>query len=475
MKCANWILRGPALRPTLSCMWTVKGTRFQHLSGAGVLVLALGLVTGCEGGQTGDLSGQNGTGNETGSEGCDEHRQKLASFDETTDAGSANQLLAFAERTFDAPLTWKAPPAGQAWSVGPESGSGSIHVSVTRGQSAYLLSYTPHESNGSGSGAGVENVGVICPPTRLAVEARVDVTTDGGALDESYDALIRSRTAGVAQLSVPFDPTRVSGTLQISSSNPQAKLVQLQLAATLTTEGMTGSLAGLEQVTHGSGPDSAVSASSAVLAVWPDSAACQARGRDGGGLGVAIEAEALGSTGEATLASLVPSQPVPISWLDGSDTTLTIGLEATGDGCLRVEQDFPTESGSGVSVSYPVTISLRSADGRLDGTYQGSVVASGTGPDRAVIAEAVLPLSLSAVDESGFSSVQVPADADSLLLRLEETLEGGRLAGVLRLIALTDPDCPPPSSTPSPSGSGQGSPGCPGQTQTPLETASWSQ
>lgn len=473
MECANWILRGSARRPTLTRMRTVQGIRIQRLTSCGVVALALGLGAGCEGGQTGDLSGQNdGGGTEANSGGCEEHKQKLASFDEMTDAGSANQLLAFAEGRFEAPITWKAPSSGQAWSSGPESGQGQVHVDVTRGQNAYLLTYSPREQTGAGAGI---DIGVICPAPQLGVEAQVEVSTDGGALDESYATLLRSSTAGVAQFRVPFDPAKVHGELSLSSSNPQAKLVQLELGATLTAEGMTGRLAGIEQTTFGSGPDSVASATEAVLAVWPDSEACRGGSSDGAGLAAPIEAEVLGATGESTLAALAPSSPQAITWLSGAQTTLSIVIEASADGCFRVRDEIPRELGGGPSVSYPVIISLKSADGRLDGTYPGTVTATGSGADRSIAAEAALTLAVDDVDQSGFSSVDVPSSADSLLLRIESTFEAGAGTGTVRFVALTDPDCGAPSSSPSPGGSAPGgsAPACPGQTQTPIESASW--
>ena len=82
--------------------------RFHVLPLVGLAVLVLG----CAGGQTGDLSGNSDTGGETNGNGCIEKRQKLASFDEPTDYGTAEQVLAYAEREFDAPLTWKEPRQG---------------------------------------------------------------------------------------------------------------------------------------------------------------------------------------------------------------------------------------------------------------------------------------------------------------------------------------------------------------------------
>src|ERR1051325_455543 len=88
----------------------VTDMRLHRFSGIGFSALVLVLAAGCGGGQTGDLSGKGDrtdqrVGHET-SNGCDEQRTEI-DFDEQTEAGSAEELLAFAERTFDAPLAWK--------------------------------------------------------------------------------------------------------------------------------------------------------------------------------------------------------------------------------------------------------------------------------------------------------------------------------------------------------------------------------
>lgn len=444
---------------------TVKGMRIHQLTFFGFAALAL--FSGCEGGQTGDLSGHNDDGGqETGSSsGCDVHQQKLASFDAMTDSGSANQLLDYAERSFDAPITWRAPKQGQAWSVGPESGEGQLHIEVVRGESAYLLTYTPHVQTGSGGGI---EIGVTCPPAELGVEARVSVTTDGGALAEVYDTLLRSSVPGVATFNVPFDPAQVRGSLSVSSSDPDAKLMQLRLDATLTSAGTTGSLAGIEQVQHGTGPNSAVSAMAAELAVWPNSAAC---GESGEGLPLPLEAEALGVSGEATLASVATEEPVAVQWLNGDETTLSVEIEGDGDGCFSVSK-LPRELGGGPTASYPVTLRVKSADARLDGSFAGNVVVTGYGDERSAVAEAWLDAPVDETNQTGFASVNVPSGADSVRLHVVSSFVSGKASGSVRLIALTDPDCPAPTPTPTPGG-GASSPGCPGQTVDEIERASW--
>ena len=430
---------------------------------------ALALVPACEGGQTGDLSGHR-PGDNTGLEGggnCDEHKAKLAGFDSMTDQGTAEDVMAYAEKSFDAPLSWKVAKEGQSWSVAPESGQGVIHLDITRGESAYTLSYTPKENSN-----GLE-IGSICPPPQLGVEAHVAVTTDGGALAESYDTLLRTSMAGVSTLSLPLDLAKLGGDLAVSFSDSHAKLVQTSLEATLTAQGMTGTISGIEQVDSGSGPDSVSSAMGALLAVWPGSEACAAVYPDGEGLAVPLVQETLGATGTDTLASVTPQGPVDIEWLNGQASKLTVGIASTGDGCFAVRNDVPLELDGGPTLSYPVTITLKSDDGRLDGSYAGQVVVTGAGEQRRVKASATLQLAVAELDKTGFSSVQVPSGSESLLVEVDSKLIGGVASGSVSLFAISSPPCP---STPAPMpgpGSGASAPGCVGASETRLENAYW--
>lgn len=447
--------------------------RLQHFTYFGLAAFTLALVPACEGGQTGDLSGDHsGDGTETGNyAGCEEHKQKLAGFDSMTDSGTAEAVMAYAEKSFQAPITWKEAGEGQSWSSGPESGVGTLHIDVARGENAYALSYSPPASN-----SGLD-VAVLCPPPQLGVEVHVNVTTDGGALAESYDTLLRTSAPGVATLNVPLDLTKLNGTLAVTSSAPRGKVVQVTLDAVLMAEGTAGSIKGLEQIESGSGTTGVSSASGAVLAVWPDAAACQAPGPDGSGqgsgLGMPLEQTALGVTGTETLASVATTEPAPITWLSGSNSTLTVELESTGDGCFRVSS-LPVEIGGGAGVTYPVTITAKSADGRLDGSYAGTVAVTGSGSDRTVTASAYLQLSVDDVAKSGFSDIVVPADSDGLRVQIESKLVGGVTSGSVQLFSLTDPPCltdpQPPMATP---GGGASAPGCAGQAQTRLEAATW--
>jgi hypothetical protein len=439
--------------------------RIHHFTHFGFAALVL--TSACAGGQTGDLSGKHtNTGSET-SGGCDEHKRKLADFDTMTDSGTAEQVLAYAEKSFDAPIGWKEAPEGQAWTAGPESGTGALHIDVARGASAYELTYTPKVDD-----SGIE-IGNLCPPPQLGVEVHVNVTTDGGALAESYDTLLRTSAPGVATMRVSLDLTNLDGTLAVSSSMAGAKLVQMSLDATFMAEGTSGRISGIQQIDSGTGASSVSSASQAVLAVWPDSAACQQLFQDGAGLGIPVEQTALGVSGTETLASVALAEPTPITWVDGTTSTLTVAIEATGDGCFRVNS-LPVEAGGGAGVTYPVIIKAKSDDGRLDGSYAGKVVVIGSGSERTVTAEAYLDVSVDDVAASGFTDVSVPAGSDGLRLRIESNLSEGSVSGMVQLSSVENPPCltepAMPMATP---GGGMGVAGCAGQAQTRLEAASW--
>lgn len=438
--------------------------RLQLFTSFGFAALTIALSSACasSGGQTGDLSGEHGEGGPSSGEngsGCDEKRTPLGSFDERTDVGSANELLAYAEGTFSAPIAWQTAGEGQSWSVGPEAGTGKLHVDVTRGSRAFYLTYEPKPTQ-----SGIE-VGVSCPPAQLAVEAHVGVSTEGGALAEEYDLLVRSSIAGVASLATPLELTELNGDLAVTFTNPEAELVQARLKATLTRGGMTGSISGLEQRFYGS----VVSASNALLAVWPDSAVCDALGTSGEGLEIGVQDEVLGSTGSAISASLAEAEPVAVSWLDGTETTLTVDVLPTGSGCFH---DSESELGDGAKVVYPVKLALKSADGRVDGEYAGRITALGAGDTRRVEATAFVDLGLDPIAQSGFADVTLPEDADGALVQVRLMLADGEKSGSLQLVAYSNPPClmTPPEPKPD---QGGGAPGCAGQMRTELEATTW--
>ncbi|HVY29942.1 MAG TPA: hypothetical protein VHB79_25470 [Polyangiaceae bacterium] len=442
--------------------------RLQLFQSFGFGALALGFIVGCEGGQTGDLSGQNGGGSPSVGEtfgGCDEHQEELKGFDTETEAGTAEALLAYAEKSFDAPIAWQTASEGQSWSVGPEKGEGQLHVTVTRGTKAYRLTYTEPKSTN-----GLETGGIsFCPAPSVGVAAHVDVTTDGGALAESFDTMLRSNLAGVATLSVPLDFSKLGGSLTSSSSNPHAKLVQPRLEAMLTASGTSGSIAAMEQTEDGE----VAGASRALIAVWPGSAAC-ADAQDGVGLEVAVDDEVLGTTGTETLAAVALDAPADITWMDDSKTKLSVVIESTGNGCFSLNDNVSIPSDRGPGASYPVRVTMKSDDGRVDGEYAGHAVVRGVGDQRRIEVQAEVEVDMAHSADSGFRNVSAPAGSESLIVSFKTYKSQASASGSVDLFATASPPCaaeaPPPMSTP---GQGASAPGCEGSSETRLENASW--
>jgi hypothetical protein len=431
------------------------------------------LALGCAGGQTGDLSGGHDTGGEQANGGgnCEMHKQKLESFDEMTALGTPEQVLEFAEKTFEAPLTWAAPAPNQTWQVGPESGTSSIHLEVTRGESAYYVTYTPKQND---SGAEIASVGVLCPEPQIGVDVHVELSTEGGALNESFDTLLLAGSTRVATISRPIDFDELSGSLAVTYSDPEVELVQVGLNVTLMPEGMTGSIGGIEQRTQGD----AVSASAGragAIAVWPDSAACDDQDGDGSGLGVLPDQNALGITGNAAGELLSGTTPVAVTWRDGTETELTLAVEIAGEGCLKISNNYGLDGGENGMATYPATFTLTSEDGRLDGIYSGKLFTYPNGDGSDINAEAFLELPAAQIAESGFPMAEAPSGAHRVAVRLQVLMENGALTEAsVALNGLTDPPCvttpPEPMATP---GGGMGSPGCEGTHVTPIESASW--
>lgn len=446
--------------------------RLRPISLIGLSLLAAACSNA--GGQTGDLSGQNGEqgeGTVDSPANCKEERRKLGSFDEVTDLGSANGLLSFAERSFDAPLTWQ-PRTGQAWHVAPESGQSSIHVEVTRGEHAYYVTSTPKSTDDRSDLPSTGLVESLCPAPRLAVDAHVTVSSEGGALAETFDTTLYASYRGVASFSVPLDLEKLGGSLAIDYDDPQVELVQVGLGATLTDSGMTGSVSGIVQRTTAD----AVSAGAGggVIAVWPASPACASDPySDLSGIGVTGSQNALGITGDAAAELLARTTPASVTWRDGTSTELTLGVELSGDGCLRASTIYGIEGGG---ARYPARFTLTSSDGRLNAAYDGVLQSTPNGDANGVHGEAFLELMLDQMTQSGFDGVEVPAEAERLGVRFSVDVDGGgRASGLVQLNGLADPPCvTDPAPVPEPgSGSSQGSPGCAGTTIIALESATW--
>jgi len=438
-------------------------------------VMVLALVAGCGGGQTGDLSGENGKGGKgtnVSSNGCDDQLSPIALDDASALGFDAASVLAFAEQSYQAPLAWQALPQVQ---YSPSASESVLTLSLSSRNAAWLVHSVPAKSTDEqGSGA---LLGVICPPDRLRVGVHAELQSTDGALAESFDATLDARSAYVATLRRAIVPEQVAGSFEISqvTAPPSggaatAAVKDLTLDIVLTPGAMAGALSG-QLTTQNS---QVASSSSLTFARFPSDTRCASnQGGVAQAVPVSAESAALGQTGTDAMSQVNGSSALPIKWNDGATSALTLALSGLGDGCVQVAPYLGYEAPSqpAATVVYPVTLQATTADGRLQGQYGASLVSwpklDGTGFSERI--ELNGTFAADALAATGFSQVAIPTGTQRLNVRLEALFEGAQASGKVTLDALQDPPCVTNPEPPS----ANSSPGCSGTMVTPVRGATW--
>jgi hypothetical protein len=377
---------------------------------------------------------------------------------------SAEDVLAFAGGTHEEALRWLPIMNG---SYGPESGEGSITITVTHdGAEARVVQ--PDE-NPSGEEFLTDLDGSLCQPW-LELDVAVTVETSGGALDESFDAVLRTQNAVAAFLFVHPDPDALNGSFSADYDIEGFNLEQLDLGITLTPFGTSGTFSGVF-VMHSDDAVSAGAGGGPFATFGPASCA------DGGfGIGSDDEIEINGQDIAVSdvLALAAASDEVELTWEDDATTTSTLAFTPEGDGgCVQLNN---TTQGDVTLVVYGA-LAMASADGRLDGEWNGRIEAradsSGAlsaqfilqdkrldSPEGDVNALYGFPNAdddVSGFDYAGLSvSVSMTSGADA-------TGEV-KLSGFIQADCVTEP-VPPEDQDP---GMGMGTPGCRGSDEVPV-------
>jgi hypothetical protein len=315
----------------------------------------------------------------------------------------------------------------------------------------------------------------VCPPPRLRLGVDVQVSTSDGALAESFGGKIEAASPNLANLNHDFELDAIAGSFAIESLPEGGELLRLGLSATLTAAGMTGSLGSLLQITYPADDplEGAVSGQGVVFATWPESASCPPDMSGISGIPVGIDDDALGLSGAAALELYNDATPVGLTWLDGSETLLTLSASSAGDGCVRPNPYVYTPEDPEATAVYPVTLRAQSEDGTLDGTYAATLTTSprqGSESQRVVI-EVSLPIELEQLADAGLEDVTMPSGLHRLFYTLTSGVEDGAANGLLRLNGLTDPPCV--TDPPEPDPNAMGSAGCEGTHVTELQSATW--
>lgn len=437
---------------------------------AQTLVL-LALMPACGGGQTGDLSGENGKNgsNTSGGTGCEDHATDIRLDDAAALGFSAASVLTFVEGRFDSPITWQLVN-GVTYS--PSASQSTLSLTLTSLGKAQLVHSTPPASGQEGGAT----IGYLCPPDRVRVAVHAELSTADGALQESFETSVDAASEHLALFDHALAQGELAGTFSATPKavgGPTAKtsIVGFSMHALVAPGGIAGDFtAQLSSI----GPEVS-SVSSLTFARFPDDPACPTQNGALPALPVTADNPALGFTGTEALARVASSGALPLRWSTTDSTKLTLEASDLGTGCLGTNP-FQYSPSAPNLVTYPVTLKATTGDGKLQGSYAASLVTWPATDGNGYLAELQLSRQFATKDvaQSGFSNVDVPADAQRLGLAIQALYDGTNASGSVRLDALVDPPCltDPQSPMTGPDGS-MSAPGCSGTMVTALVSGAW--
>jgi hypothetical protein len=219
--------------------------RIRPLFGAALLVG----VTGCAGGQTGE--------EETAS--CVETSTELAA-DEVSSLGfSPNDVRNFIEGTHGASFEWQPSPKP----YGPESGPSELTLGVTSLGTSRFVERQPNTVATASQEAG------SCCPEGVQLDVRIQLRTSGGALNETFNAVIEAQRASSASLMVLLAP-ELQGSLSFDQmALGKAKIEDFLLDAHFGPQDFSGTLhVRLEETSGASDSNASISLTTLGLAQW---------------------------------------------------------------------------------------------------------------------------------------------------------------------------------------------------------------
>jgi hypothetical protein len=212
---------------------------------------------------------------------------------------------------------------------------------------------------------------------------RVHMTTPGGALDETFDAVLTAHAVDRVTLGATLAVAELDGKLELATVPPaSAGPTQLGISGELTPYGTFGQIDAYCPDAQSREPASSEAlaadvASCGTVAVWPIPGACATLS----GIQGVFPLGDRDGTDELSLRSAVElfeaPPPLPIHWRDGSATELSIEANLDGAACIS-----PAMQSGEDGLWYSLSVSAVTADGRLDGRY--TAVASAY-PSRATL------------------------------------------------------------------------------------------
>lgn len=441
------------------------------------LSTALFALVGCgpegSGGQTG---GEYEPGGPTAGEPCD-REVRVVSLDDATDLGfSATEVLAGALGARQSTVGWAPADTletfpGVTLEYGPESGEQALTIEVTSSASeAELVHFVmPEPGEGEAGPLIATELPDGCPPDRLEIGVEVHFETGGGALDETFEAVLQASDPRLMSFSAELPLSELGGSFTASFDTENAafpgdyQLGSLQISGNVYPGGTSGKLSSLLSFEGGGVAGGGFLA----FARWPADDPC---GEVDPGLGGDVPVPLTTQVGEGTaadaLAAVDASSASSLAWNGGESTSLTLGLEALDVACVTFPEGPGSESPQGLDI--PVNVELSTGDGLLAAQLPGRlwVLPDGSGfesltldaslfcdegsPEASALLCGVTGLGLEDFDviRVGLEASFAP-DADGRLSAGEVVVEGAR--------ALLCAELPPESGS-----GGSSSPGCAG-------------
>lgn len=408
---------------------------------------------------------------------CDAQKTPLATLGSTTSLGfTAADVLALASGQHDAPLQWlSAAPE----TYGPESGVGQLHITVTApAPKPRFVHLTQKSASGAAPTIDIGTPGCF---DRIELDVHVHVTTDGGALDESFEATLSAQTSRLAQLHGSVPAAAVGGTFEISgNANKQAFVLDaLTFEMSFTRFGSGGQLlaslsSSATQPDAGAGTSTGGVSTQINLARWPAGADCNLPG-----LGVSAASSVDKLSVKAGKELVAAAHALTLKWQAGASTGLTLAFTTSGDTACVTGLDDPSAAVP-VTLSAPGTLHATTSDGRIDATWpvmlavvadaQGALdhvaITRDTNTDPFVDASAFeQSYGIHGVDLAGYDKASA-----ELMLTFAAT---GTTSGTLTVNGAVVPACATDKPLPVDAGTagGSSSAGCAGYMLTPLEQA----
>jgi hypothetical protein len=450
---------------SLGCVALLSGWSVWACGEARPVVDALGTDTG------NPYDGQNGEG--TAGQSCDETRVVLEPSAATPLGFSAQATLDLVSGEHTEALAWLQSSV----SYGPESGRSEITLSVELLGEPRLVDREPRSQQGNGSGPSIALAEIYTPcDDSIEVDARIHITTAGGALSEVADTVIIATAGDFARARVSLDAGALAGSFVASVAPPpntEVTRTSLGLELGFSSFGAAGAISiGNEfrsldgsAVGQGGGGE---------IAHFPADDYCGPNGvslapeESLRGLSMTSALDRLGSLSPATLR-YEPAAPAAELTLSFVNTEPRV--------CVRFDDaSFGGQPGA-TTLEFAGVASLSSSDGRIDGEVPVQILAEATAG------------ALSRVSANGSRDTNDPVAAASLPAQfgIQDTIDfagydGGRVqlgvmvddstaGGSLRVEGLDVADCV--NNPPAPDPNGMGSPGCRGTDRIPLWVVSF--